>query len=303
MPRNLWETYKLLEDDDFRVLRAVERFQGKYEYVPVELVEKAAGLPPSRFAKALHKLSNLKLVKRRLGNLSGYTLTYMGLDLLALRNLVLRGIVEELGDKIGVGKEGDVYIAISPGGDRVVVKFHRAGRESFRKIRRHRSYALDVRATTWLVLAKVVGEREFKALVALEREGAKVPPAVAWNRHAVVQKYIDGVELSMVRELDEESAFKVLADSVETLRIAYTRVGIVHGDLSEYNILVRLEEPVEAYIIDWPQYVYKDEPNAEELLLRDVTYLLRFLKRRFGLDFEVDEVLRYVKGEIDEPPW
>ncbi|MCE4610929.1 MAG: serine/threonine protein kinase [Desulfurococcales archaeon] len=303
MPRNLWEIFKMLEDDDFRVLRAIERFHGKYEYVPVELVEKAAGLPPSRLVKALHRLSNLKLVKRRLGNLSGYTLTYMGLDLLALRNLVARGIIEELGDKIGVGKEGDVYIGVSPGGDRVVVKFHRAGRESFRKIRRHRSYALDVRATTWLILAKIVGEREFKALVALEREGAKVPPAIAWNRHAVVQKYVDGLELSIVRELDEESAFRVLVDSVETLRIAYTRVGIVHGDLSEYNILVKLGEPVEAYIIDWPQYVYKDEPNAEELLRRDVTYLLRFLKRRFGLSLDVEEVLRYVKGEVDEPPW
>jgi RIO kinase 2 len=227
----------------------------------------------------------------------------MGLDLLALRNLVSRGVIEELGDKIGVGKEGDVYLALAPGGERVVVKFHRAGRESFKKIRRHRSYALDERATTWLILAKLVGEREFKALVALEREGAKVPPAVAWNRHAVVQKYIEGVELSMVRELSEEDAFRIVRDTVETLRIAYTKVGIVHGDLSEYNILVKTEGEVEAYVIDWPQYVYKDEPNAEDLLRRDVEYLVKFFRRKFRIDFDVDAIIRYVKGESDEPPW
>ncbi len=302
MPRNLWEVYNLLSDEEFRVLRAIERFQAKYEYVPAELVEKAAGLPPSKLAKAIYTLSNLKLIRRRLGNLSGYTLTYMGLDVLALRNFVARGVIKELGDKIGVGKEGDVYIALAPGDYRVVVKFHRAGRESFRKIRKHRSYALDLRATTWLALAKLVGEREFKALVALEREGAKVPEPIAWNRHAVVQRYVEGVELHMIRELRYEEAVKVLLDSLETLRIAYTRVGIVHGDLSEYNILVKVEGEVEAFIIDWPQYVYKDEPNAEELLRRDVSYLLRFLKRRFGVEADLEEAIKYVKGDRDEPP-
>ena len=304
MPKSLWEVYSALDEDDFRVLRAIERRQGRYEYVPVELVERDSGLPPSRFARSVFKLSNFKLIRRRLGNVSGYTLTYMGLDVLALRSLVGRGVIEGLGDKIGVGKEGDVYIAVAPGGGRVVVKFHRAGRESFRKIRRHRSYAMDFRGTTWLLLAKIIGEREFKALSSLEKEGAKVPRAIAWSRHAVVQEYIEGVELVEIRDMDEQSVIKILSDVIDTLRIAYTRVGIVHGDLSEYNILVSTgDSGVNAYVIDWPQYIYRDEANADELLRRDVEYLVRFVRRRFRVQVDVDPIIGYVRGETDEKPW
>ncbi len=302
MPKNLWQLYTSLGEDEFRVLRAIERFQGRHEYVPVELVEKASGLPPSRLQRALAVLSRNKLIKRRLGNFSGYTLTFLGLDVLALRNLVKRGVVSLLGDKIGIGKEGDVYIAVAPDGSRLVVKFHREGRKSFRKVWRHRSFTLNLEASTWLEVAKYVGEREFKALVSLWREGARVPEPVAWNRHAVVQRYVEGVELSEAPEMGEEEALSALRDVIETVRIAYQRVGIVHGDLSEYNILV---EPAEgrAYVIDWPQYVYKDEPHADELLRRDVEYVARFFRRKYRVEVDVEEALAYVRGERGEPPW
>jgi len=51
--------------------------------------------------------------------------------------------------------------------------------------------------------------------------------------------------------------------------------GIVHGDLSEYNILLGADGPV---IIDLPQAVDASKnPNARKLLLRDVENLHRFL--------------------------
>lgn len=298
----LWRVYSSLGGDEFRVLRTIERFQGRHEYVPMELVERASGLPPSRLQRSITVLSKLKLIRRKLGNFSGYSLTYMGLDVLALRNLVKRGVVEVLGDKIGVGKEGEVYIGVAPDGSRLVVKFHREGRKSFKKLWRSRSFTLNLEASTWLEVAKYVGEREFKVLVSLWREGARVPEPVAWNRHAVVQRYVEGVELSVSPEMGEEEAFNALRDVVETLRVAYQRVGVVHGDLSEYNILVD-PSTGSAWVIDWPQYVYRDEPHAEELLRRDVYYVARFFRKRYGVELDVDSAILYVKGENSEPPW
>ncbi|BAA80602.2 putative kinase [Aeropyrum pernix K1] len=300
MPSNLWNVYTSLSGDELRVLRAIERWMRKYRYVPVELVERTSRLPPSRFSRAVKTLVTLKLVKRRLGSVSGYTLTYTGLDVLAIDNLRSRGIVEVLGDKIGLGKEGDVYVAVSPAGSKLTVKLHRAGRESFRKVRRHRSYALDLRPTSWLDVSKALAEREFKILVRLEEEGARIPSPVAWNRHAVVQRYVEGVLLADVRVLDTEAAASILRDVLETLRIAYTRVGVVHGDLSEYNVIATTEG--RGVVIDWPQYVYRDEPHALELLRRDVEYILKYFRRRAGLKVELASALRYVMGESREPP-
>ncbi len=295
MPRRLWNIYTKLEPIDFIVLSAIEAGMSRWEYVPLEYIEKRVRHPPRRVNESLDRLNQLKLIRRFVGHIVGYTLTFTGLDILALNNLVRRGVILRLGEKIGVGKEGSIYIAEAPGGDLVVVKFHREGRRSFQHIRRLRPYAAKLDRKQWLRMAKMIGEREFKILAALRDEGARVPEPIAWSRNAVVQEYIPGVELYRVRELDPEDARIVLEKIVETLRIAYTRVGIVHGDLSEYNIL--LAEGLEPYIIDWPQYVYKEEPGADELLRRDVEYIASFFRRKYRIRVDTEELLRRIRGD------
>ncbi|MEB3860317.1 MAG: serine/threonine protein kinase, partial [Desulfurococcales archaeon] len=216
-----------------------------------------------------------------------------------LNSLTRRGYLLGIGDRIGVGKESDVYLGESPSGT-VVVKLHREGRTSFSKVRRFRVYAREIEGEDWIRVVKTIGEREFKALVELKANGALVPEPIAYNRHAVVQEYIRGMDLYKVDDMEEEVARRSLGDIVETLRIAYTKVGIVHADLSQYNVLV--SEEGRGYVIDWPQYVYKGEEVSEELLARDVKYITSYYERKFGIGVDPGAVLKYVKGEIDEKP-
>jgi RIO kinase 2 len=288
-------TYKKLVDRDFKVLQVIEREMPRYEYVPIEVIERRLRMPSSHVALSLQKLNQLKLVRRRLGEYVGYTLTYMGLDVLALHSLVERGILHALGDKLGVGKESDVYSGLTPSGQRVIVKFHRLGRTSFQRFVRVRTYVADRPYHSKLEVAKIAGQREFRALQELSRVGALVPKPIGYSRHAVVAEYLEGVELYEYREpLDPES---MLIDILETLRKAYLDVGIVHGDLSEYNILVVLEGDREKpYIIDWPQYVEKEHPSAESLLRRDVEYVVKFFWKRYRVKVDLEKALKYVKG-------
>lgn len=297
MTISIKEAYMELEEPEFRVLRVIEKWLPRYEYVPAEVIEKHARLPPSRLSRALRKLGGLKLIRRSLGSLIGYTLTYMGLDVLALRGLVVRGIIEDIGEKIGVGKEGEVYLGVTPAGEWVVVKFHREGRRTFKHLRRTRSYMAEATRGQWLLKAKTLGEREFKILVELSGRGARVPKPVGWNRNAVVLVYLEGVELYRAKDVIGDYAERILWDVLETLRIAYQDIGIVHGDLSEYNVLVVNEDGERrGYVIDWPQYVYKDEEHAEELLKRDVYYIVRFFRKKLGVDIDEDRALAFVKG-------
>ncbi len=292
-------TYKKLVDRDFKVLQVIEREMPRYEYVPVEVIERRLRMPSSHVALSLQKLNQLKLVRRRLGEYVGYTLTYMGLDVLALHSLVERGILHALGDKLGVGKESDVYSGLTPSGQRVIVKFHRLGRTSFQRFVRVRTYVADKPYHSKLEVAKIAGQREFKALQELSRVGALVPKPIGYSRHAVVAEYLEGVELYEYREaMDPES---MLLDILETLRKAYVDVGIVHGDLSEYNILVVVEGDREKpYIIDWPQYVEREHPSAEELLRRDVEYVARFFRKRYGVEVDLEKAVKYVKGILEK---
>ena len=292
--------YKQLSPKDFKILALLERGLGEYEYVPVELIVARSRMPEPQVYLSLGKLNRLKMVRRRTGQYVGYQLTYRGLDCLALRSLVSRGIIEALGDKLGVGKESDVYLALTPTGAKATLKLHRVGRTSFRQTKRVRTYLEDRSTASWLVQAKIAGEREYKALEELYRLGAGVPKPLGWSRHAVVTEYLEGVELYRVKELSRP--LDVLLGILETIRKAYLEAGIVHGDLSEYNVLVASDE--RPFIIDWPQYVYRDHPSAERLLRRDVSYVVKFFRRRFKIRISDTDALLYVKGETDgvRPP-
>ncbi|MCE4606395.1 MAG: serine/threonine protein kinase [Desulfurococcales archaeon] len=296
MVSQLAELYNKTDNHMFRILRAIESLLSKYEYPPIELVERRSKLPPGSFRRALERLVELKLIKKGKHQLMGYTLTFQALDLLALRALVARGTVSELGPKIGVGKESEVYDALSPTGIRLVLKFHREGVRSFKNVRKTRIYMAESTRKQWILKAKLIGEREFKALDALYKFGALVPKPIDYNRHAVVQEYIEGVELYTIPSNGLDNPVKILADIVSTIHIAYIKAGIVHGDLSEYNILISTEG--EPFIIDWPQYVYKEDPIADELLRRDVYYIIRFFNKKFKIEVDPERILEEIKGGI-----
>lgn len=292
---SLGDVYVELGRDEIKILRIIERFQERFLFVPAELVERRARLPPSRLSQSYRRLTKLKLVKRSMVPEVGYSLTYRGLDIVALDDLVRKGVVDSLAGKLGVGKEAEVYLGFTRGGEKVVVKFHRAGSASFKKVKRRRLYVARATMASWLSYSKLVAEREFKVMDSLHSMGARVPKPIAWSKNAIAQAYVEGRELYKVDYMPEEKALNVLKTVLDTIRLAYRGLGVVHGDLSEYNILVTMEG--EAYIIDWPQYVYKEDPEADRLLRRDLEYVVRFFRKRFGAGLDFEEAVKLVVGE------
>lgn len=286
----LGTVYRQLTPLDFSILSAVERGMANYEYVPLDYVERLVNAPATRVERSLEKLRDLKLIKRWSESYRGFRLTYLGLDMLALRTLVKEGVLEAIGDKLGVGKESELYRARAPGGLLVIVKLLRIGCRSFRSTKRTRSFVENPQLN-WYAQSKIAAEREYKALLELFKAGGLVPRPYAWNRHAVVISCINGVELYRRPKLNDPG--RALMDVLETTRKAYVDVGIVHGDLSEYNVIVSVENE-RAYVIDWPQYVEKDHPSAPSLLKRDVEYIVRFFNKIYGVRLSVDRAFSYV---------
>jgi len=66
--------------------------------------------------------------------------------------------------------------------------------------------------------------------------------------------------------------------------------GLIHGDLSSFNILNYNEKPV---IIDFSQATLVKTPNSEELLERDVKNVLHFFKK-VGIKAKFEEVLKKI---------
>lgn len=284
--------FRELESEDFRVLHIIEAAMSKREFVPTEQIQKYAKVPMDRIQFTLGKLNKLGLIYQSKGAYVGHTLNYAGYDCLAINTLVKAGVIQSFGQTIGVGKEADVYDALSPSGERIAVKFHRLGRTSFRQTRRKRGYIRE--HSTWLFQSHLAAEKEFQALELVFKNGVAVPKPISQNRHVIAMGIIDGGQLSRYKAVDKPSS--VLKEILRNVRKAYLEAHVIHADLSEYNIILQPDGHV--LIIDWPQYVLTDHANAEELLQRDLKNVLTFFSRRFNLELPVDKACDYVTGKV-----
>ncbi|MDR0797397.1 MAG: serine/threonine protein kinase [Nitrososphaerota archaeon] len=285
------QIFRKLSVEDFRILNIIEAAMCKREFVPREQIQKYAKVPIDRVDFVLNKLNKLGLIYHSKGAYVGHTLNYAGYDCLAINAFVKSGAVLSFGQTIGVGKEADVYAALSPAGETVAVKFHRLGRVSFRQTRRKRGYIRE--HSSWLFQSHLAAEREFKALQLVYKNKVSVPEPLSYNRHAIVMGIIEGGELSKWRKIANPQ--RVLKEILRNIRKAYLKAHVIHGDLSEYNII--LQPDMHVLIIDWPQCVPMDHLNAVELLQRDIQNVLTSFNRRFNVEAEVQLAYDYVTGK------
>jgi RIO kinase 2 len=145
---------RYLSRDEFRVLTAVEMGQKNHEIVPLQLVDTISGLKHGGCSRALATLLRHKLVHHDGQRYDGYRLTYQGYDYLALRALAQRGSLVSVGRQVGVGKEADVFEALGPEGEPLVLKVHRLGRTSFRDVASKRDYLGKRSSYSWLYLSR-----------------------------------------------------------------------------------------------------------------------------------------------------
>jgi len=126
----------------------------------------------------------------------------------------------------------------------------------------------------------------------LHQKGVTVPEPIKQNRHVLVMSMIEGAELFHYPELPKPQA--VLKEILVNIRKAYQEAGIIHADLSPYNIILQPNQHI--LIIDWPQYVTTKHPNAQELLKRDVQNVLTYFQRKQKLKIRLKEALAYIRG-------
>jgi len=285
------KSFRKLEPEDLRILYVIEANMSRFRYIPEKTLPKLAKLTEQQTQYRLTRLNKFKLIYRWTGPYKGYALNTAGYDCLAINTLVKAGILEAFGKPLGVGKEADVYDALTPDNKRIAVKFHRLGRTSFRQTRRVRSYVAERRHISWLYQSRLGAEKEFEALKLLYPHRVAVPKPIYQNRHTVAMSMIEGAELAEYKEMPNPQ--KTLHEVLLNGRKAYRHAGIIHADLSEYNVIVKPNwHPL---IIDWPQYVTREHPNAEQLLERDIKNLVRFFQRKYRVQTKLKDALDYVQ--------
>jgi RIO kinase 2 len=271
---------------EIQILHILERSMQRYKWVPLDHIRQATGLSDSEVAFRIGRLMEKGLIRFEPLPYEGYGLVFAGYDALALLALVKKGTVRALGCQIGEGKESVIYEALGLGS--VALKFHHVGQRSFRTARQKREYLPGEGHYPWIFASRSSAEREIDALRRLH-PAVRVPLPIDINRHVVVMEALRGLTLNRC-VLEEPEA--ILADILREIRGAF-RLGVIHSDLSEFNVMISDGECV---LIDWPQWAGADHANARELLERDVRNILIYFHRKYQLPYDLEEAIGCVTG-------
>jgi len=285
--RRAAQATELLQGEDYLLLKEFVRSLKNFDRVPLEVMATLSSQPRERAQFHLSRLEKIGLVN---GDRQGYRLLGQGLDALALHSYSEAGLLTRLGPSIAMGKESDVFEALDKDEGTFALKFFRLGRISFRDIKRKRGYS-GPEEHAWLAANIQAAAREAKVLKGLEGAGLPVPKVRTFMYHTVMMEMELGIPLYKVKELDDASS--VLSAVLLAIHGCYA-AGVVHGDLSEYNVLLTPEHRV--VLIDWPQAIRKSHPNAPDQLKRDVSNVVRFFNRRFSLGYDAKSAASEILG-------
>ena len=263
---------RYLSNDDFRVLTATEMGSRNHEVVPTQLIISLSSLKHSP-KNSISTLAKHGLIARLKNNsYDGYRLTYGGFDYLALKSLSRK--ILSVGSQIGIGKESDIYV-VDDGEIQRILKIHRLGRISFRNVKEKRDYLRGRRSSNWLYLARLSAEKEFQFMKLLFDNGFPVPIPIDQNRHMILMSYVAGVDLHTLTDHEQP---ELLFNSLMSLILKLALFGLIHCDFNEFNLMIDGNNVV---LIDFPQMVSINHPNARELFDRDVDCIVTFFEKRF----------------------
>nr|WP_282452955.1 PA4780 family RIO1-like protein kinase [Lysobacter sp. CAU 1642] len=209
-----------------------------------------------------------------------------------LQALIEDGLIDEVLRPLKSGKEASVYVVRAGDEVRCAKVYKDMAQRSFkqrvqyeegRKLRGSRESRAVGRASKYGRRQQEAAWKntEVDALYQLRDAGLRVPQPHGYFHGVLVMELVTDAEgFSAPRlgevELDADQARAFHAILLRQV-IGMLCCGLIHGDLSPYNVLVGPEGPV---IIDFPQVVSAAGNNAaRRMLLRDVNALTAFLGR------------------------
>ena len=212
--------------------------------------------------------------------------------LMVIYDFMNKGTINEIHGVVNAGKEARIYWGKDSAGNELAIKIYLTSSAEFKKgmlpyIEGDQRFAHVRRDTRSLIYTWA--QKEFKNLRRAREAGVNVPEALAVQKNVLIMEFIgkNGERAPLMKETSLENPKKVFTLVLTYLKRLYRKAGLVHADLSEYNVMIWKAKPV---IFDVAQSVLVNHPMADKFLHRDLENLHKYFKRQVPDILSVDEI-------------
>lgn len=218
---------------------------------------------------------------------------------MVLFKMLNRGVFSEINGCISTGKEANVYHAATPNGASMAIKVYKTSilvfKDREKYVKGDSRFRKGYSKGNPRKMVKLWAEKEMRNLMRLTAAGIRCPKAHMLQMHVLVMSFIGSDDVAAPRLKDATLPAARLrgaySEMLIILRTLYHKCRLVHGDLSEYNILVHEGE---LYIIDVSQSVELDHPLALDFLREDISHVNAFFRRSGVATLTMRELFDFV---------
>ena len=217
-----------------------------------------------------------------------------------LNKLLTNGPLDRIEGIISAGKEANVYLAYDREDQEVAIKIYKidsntskwmrnyiVGDPRFKKIPRNVSKIIFLWAS-----------KEYKNLQRAYKHELSVPKPIKIVNNILIMEYIgfESIPAPRLKEVkNPKNPINLFNEILDFIKLLYQKARLVHGDLSEFNILYHNQKPV---IIDISQAVSIQHPKAEEYLVRDIKNIFSYFEK-LGIELPNPEDFYYEVIDLD----
>ena len=216
--------------------------------------------------------------------------------LMTIYDFLNKGTISEIFGVVKAGKEARLYRGKDSEQNELALKIYLTISAEFKRGMlpyiegdpRFSHVRMDTRS-----LVYAWAQKEFKNLQRAYEVGVRVPKPIAVSKNVLIMEFIgkEGVSAPLMKETTLQNPQEIYQKLLRHVKKLYQEAKLVHGDLSEYNVMIWKNEPV---LFDVSQTVPLEHPMANKFLQRDLENIYRYFK---GLGVPVlsqEEMYRWV---------
>lgn len=209
------------------------------------------------------------------------------------KELQKAGAITDLVAEVNAGKEATIYIAHLNGAPLIVKAF------------RHQLTSHNRAKGNPQLRAASIASREYYLLTLAYKAGLRVPTPAKQINNTLLMRFVGenwqpAPQLRNTTLIYPEEYFNEL---IEQIWLLYNKAKLIHGDLSEYNILVFEDLPV---IIDFPQAINMNliemrYPNNLkknlQVMQKDIHTVCQYFAKEYNIDYDFQRIYEYIVGK------